>query len=77
MIVKLGSLELYLLVVLRYLSLNDRLMNGSNYMPHLIDVLLRFRCHQYTLTADIEKAFLQIEIREEGRDELRFLWLET
>ena len=58
-----------------HLSLNDRLMNGPNYVPHLIDVLLRFRCHQYALTADIEKAFLQIEIREEDRDKLRFLWL--
>ena len=26
-----------------HLSLNDRFMNGSNYVPHLIDVLLRFR----------------------------------
>ena len=58
-----------------HLSLNDRLMNGPNCVPHLIDVLLRFRCHHYALTADIEKAFLQIEIREKDRDKLRFLWL--
>ena len=60
-----------------HLSLNDRLMNGPNYVPHLIDVLLKFRCHQYALTADIEKAFLRIEIREEDRDKLRFYGYET
>ena len=49
-------------------------MNGPNYLPYLLDVLLRFRCHSYALTADIEKAFLQVEIRESDRDKLRFLW---
>ena len=58
-----------------HLLLNDHLMNGPNYVPHLIDVLLRFRCHQYALTADIKKAFLQIDIREKDQDKLRFLWL--
>eukprot|EP00795_Rhopilema_esculentum_P011512 gene11512-21729_t len=57
-----------------HLSLNERLMNGPNYLPYLLDVLLRFRCHSYALTADIEKAFLQVEIRESDRDKLRFLW---
>ena len=36
------------------LSLKNRLLHGPNYIPHLIDVLLRFRCHQYALTADIK-----------------------
>ena len=59
-----------------HLSLNDRLINGPYYVTHSIYVLQRFRCHQYALTADIEKAFLQIEIREEDREKLRFLWLQ-
>ena len=59
---------------LNHSSLNDRLMNGPNYFPLLLNVLLRFRCHSYALTANIEKAFLQVEIREGDRDKLRFLW---
>ena len=56
------------------LSLNDRLEVGGNYMPLLFDTLIRFRTHPIAITADIEKAFLQIEINEADRDTLRFLW---
>lgn len=56
------------------LSLNDRLEIGDNYMPLLFDTFIRFRSHPVVLTADIEKAFLQIEINEADRDVLRFLW---
>lgn len=56
------------------LSLNDRLEVGGNYMPLLFDTLIRFRTHPIAITADIEKAFLQIEIKEADRDTLRFLW---
>ena len=58
------------------LSLNDRLEVGENYMPSLFDTLLRFRSHSIAITADIEKAFLQIEINEPDRDVLRFLWFD-
>ena len=43
-------------------------------MPLLFDTLIRFRTHPIAITADIEKAFLQIEINEADRDTLRFLW---
>ena len=58
------------------LSLNDRLEVGENYMPSLFDTLLRFRSHAIAITADIEKAFLQIEINEADRNVLRFLWFD-
>ena len=58
------------------LSLNDRLELGPNCIPLLFDVVVRFRVHTVALVADIEKAFLQIEIRPEDRDFLRFLWFE-
>jgi len=56
------------------LSLNDRLEVGDNNMPLLFDTLIRFRAHRIASTADIEKPFLQIGIREGDRDVLRFLW---
>ena len=58
------------------LSLNDTLLLGENFMPPLFDILIRFRAHAIALTADIEKAFLQIEIKESDRDSLRFLWFD-
>ncbi|XP_065068368.1 uncharacterized protein LOC135693738 [Rhopilema esculentum] len=58
------------------LSLNDCLQLGDNYMPSLFDTLLRFRAHSVAMTSDIEKAFLQIEIKPADRDSLRFLWFD-
>ena len=58
------------------LSLNECLELGDNYMPPLFDTLLRFRLHCIAITADIEKTFLQIEIKESDRNALRFLWFD-
>lgn len=57
------------------LSLNDCLHTGPNVMQHLDGMFLKFRLHAVAFTADIEKAFLQIEINMEDRDATRFLWL--
>ena len=43
----------------------------------LWDVLVRSRFHPVILYADIEKAFLQICIRESERDSYRFHWVEA
>ena len=43
----------------------------------LFNILLRFRVHEVALTADIEKAFLNIEIDPEHKDFLRFLWVKN
>ena len=56
-------------------SLNDCLMTGPNLNPELLSILLKFRKHEVAFMADITKAFLQIYIREQDRDALRFLWL--
>ena len=58
------------------LSLNDCLQLGDNYMPSFSDLLLRFRAHSVAMTSEIEKAFLQIEIKPADRDSLRFLWFD-
>ena len=41
----------------------------------LTGILLRFCLHQYGITADIEKAFLHVNLDEADRDAIRFYWL--
>ena len=58
------------------LSLNDCLETGDNYIPHVFDMLTSFRSNPVGLTADTEKAFLMVSIKEEDRNMLRFLWFD-
>ncbi|GBO26301.1 hypothetical protein AVEN_17027-1, partial [Araneus ventricosus] len=58
-------------------SLNDCLFSGPNLIEQIPLVLLRFRENAIGVTSDIERAFLQIELREPDRDFLRFLWWEN
>ena len=57
------------------LSLNDCLHTGPNLIQRLQNMLLAFRSHKIAFTADIEKAFLQIELNTQDRDATRFVWL--
>ncbi|XP_064482923.1 uncharacterized protein LOC135395761 [Ornithodoros turicata] len=57
-------------------SLNDCLETGPKINCDLLSTLLRFRLNNVALVADIEKAFLQVAVRGEDRDALRFLWFE-
>ena len=59
-----------------FLSLNDYLHTGPNYIPLLFHVFIRFRSYPIAITADIEKAFLMIHIAEKDQDSLHFLWFE-
>ena len=43
-----------------YKSLNECLFRGPVMLQDLVGLLLRFRLHRVAITADIEKAFLQI-----------------
>ena len=56
-------------------SLNECLKTGPNLIPKLFDILIHFRWHSVALTADIEKAFLMVEIAPSDRDMLCFLWV--
>lgn len=40
----------------------------------MVKMLVNFRTHQIAVTANVQKAFLQIRIKEEDRDAIRFLW---
>lgn len=56
-------------------SLNDYLYTGPLMLEDLATLLLNFRTHQVALTADIEKAFLQVGLQNDDRDVTRFLWI--
>ena len=55
-------------------SLNDNLVCGPALQLSILAIEVRFRTKRFVLIGDIGKMFLQIKIREEDRDYLRFLW---
>ena len=57
-------------------SLNDTLYAGPCLLPLLFDILIRFRIGKIGIVADLRQAFLQIEIDNEHRNFLRFLWFD-
>ena len=56
-------------------SLNECLNAGPPLQNQLWGVLVRSRIHPVAIAGDIKQAFLQVCIREEDRDALRFHWL--
>ncbi|GFT03111.1 uncharacterized protein NPIL_305171 [Nephila pilipes] len=59
------------------LSLNDCLHSSVNFNPDLLELILKFRANPMAYTADIQKAFLQIELHERDRNVARFFWTEN
>ncbi|CAL1282487.1 unnamed protein product [Larinioides sclopetarius] len=58
-------------------SLNDCLHTGHNLLPNLFKLLVHFRINKFAVIADLEKAFLQIQIKKEDRDFTRFFWIDN
>ena len=54
-------------------SLNDCLYAGPCLLRQLYDIFVRFHLHNIILMSDIKQAFLNVVIRDEDRDNLRFL----
>ncbi|XP_057299421.1 uncharacterized protein LOC130630039 [Hydractinia symbiolongicarpus] len=57
-------------------SLNECLHPGPTLTEPLLGVLLRFRAERIAFIADIEKAFLKIELDSEFREFVRFIYFE-
>jgi hypothetical protein len=53
---------------------NECLEKGPNLIELIPSILLRFRRHRIGIVADIRKAYQMIEMCEEDRNFLRFLW---
>eukprot|EP00112_Aurelia_sp_Birch-Aquarium-sp1_P001131 Seg1117.2 transcript_id=Seg1117.2/GoldUCD/mRNA.D3Y31 product="hypothetical protein" protein_id=Seg1117.2/GoldUCD/D3Y31 len=56
-------------------SLNDCLETGPSLLNLLWSIIVRNRLKPIALAGDLKKAFLQVRIREEDRDTLRFHWI--
>lgn len=55
-------------------SLNSELLQGPNLTSSLVGVLTRFRKEPIAFQADIEAMFHQVQVKDEDRDFLKFLW---
>lgn len=60
-----------------FASLNECLSVGPSLIHKILPLLLKFRSGALGVIADIKQAFLQIRLRVEDRDVLRFLWWEN
>lgn len=55
-------------------SLNDCLHAGPPLQNKLWNVLVRGRFNPVAINGDLQKAFLQVRVRETDRDAMRFHW---
>ena len=54
--------------------LNDKLLAGPDPLHELIGTIFRFREGPIALTAEFESIFLQLQVPEQDRSSLSFLW---
>ena len=55
-------------------SLNDVLYKGPALQPKLTSIIMRFRQPKIAINADVKKMYLNISVKEDDRDKLRFFW---
>lgn len=58
-------------------ALNDILMVGPTIQDNLLNIVTRFRCYKYVLTADIAKMYRQVHLHREDRKYHKILWREN
>ena len=58
-------------------SLNDILYFGPCLLPSLHDILIRYQIRKIGILVDVQQAFLQIEIDDNHRDFLQFIWFDN
>ncbi len=58
----------------RGVSLNSSLLQGPDLTNNLLGVLLRFRENKVAVSADIQKMFYAVKVKERHQDYLRFFW---
>ena len=56
------------------ICLNDKLLAGPDLLKKMLAIQLRFRERRVALQSDIEAMFMQVKVRTEDRQFLRFLW---
>ncbi|XP_068202710.1 uncharacterized protein [Palaemon carinicauda] len=54
------------------ISLNDCMLTGPSLNPDLVGILIRFRRWPYVISADVVKAFLQINVHSQDKNVHRF-----
>ena len=55
-------------------SLNECLYSGPNLLSKILDILIRFCLNPIGILADIKQAFLSVEMSNDHKDFLCFLW---
>ena len=56
-------------------SLNSNLLNCSELLNNIVEILLGFREHAVTVLSDIEGIFMLIAVRQGSQSVLCFLWM--
>lgn len=59
------------------LSLNSQLLTGPKLQQDIVDVLLRFRVHEFVFTTDVCKMYRQIAVQPSYRKFQHILWREN
>ena len=58
-------------------SLNECLYSAPNLLSKIFDILILFRLNPMGILADIKQTFLNVEMSNDHKDFLRFLWYDT
>ena len=59
------------------LSLNECLYSGPNLLSKIFDILIRFHLNPIRILAYIKQTFLNVEMSNDHKDFLHFLWYDT